>query len=285
LGHFSEIMKVDVMLKKDQVSDVLSRSGLKAGNHLLVHSSLRSVGPIEGGPNTLIEALLEVIGEAGTLAMPTFNYAFPLPEPFFDPKTVPSKTGALTETFMYYPGTVRSLHPTHSIAARGEMAEAFVADHNMFATFGIGSPIDRIAQAGGYVLLIGVTHLANSCIHVGESHAGVKKFYWRDGPLPVAKILVPDGSVVDYQLDCSASCSRAFNAVEYPLRRRNKILDLTLGKALCFLMTGKDVIETVMTMVRQQPDILFCNSNTCRPCSKGRQHLIEDGRLSYTPLS
>lgn len=267
------------MLAREGIRDVLTRSGLRTGDHLLVHSSLRSIGPIEGGPEALIEGLFEVISVAGTLAMPTFNYGSPLPEPFFDPKTTPSKTGALTEIFMRYPGALRSLHPTHSIAARGERAEEFVAGHNKFTTFGIGSPIDRLAQADGYVLLMGVSHLANSCIHVGESYAGVTKFYWRDGPLPIAKILMPDGAIVDYQLDCSASCSRAFNAVEYPLRRKNKIIDLTLGKALCFLMRGKDVIDTVVEMVRQQPDALFCNSSACRPCSMGRQHLIEEARL------
>lgn len=263
------------MLTKAQIKETLFSQGLRPGDHLLVHSSLRSVGPIEGGAEALIEALLEVTGQEGTLAMPTFNYRFGLPAPHFDPRLVRSRTGALTEIFRQRPGVVRSLHPTHSVAAQGKRASEFMADHYRFGAFGVGCPIDRLVQAGGYVLLLGVTHLANSCIHVGESHAGCTKFDWQDGPLPIVKILLPDGRIIDFQLDCTASCSRSFNAVEYWLRRGKMIKDLMLGDALCFLMKGKDIVDTVVEMIRREPDVLLCTRPNCRPCRMARQHLQE----------
>ena len=263
------------MLTKTQIKETLFSKGMKPGDHLLVHSSLRSVGPIEGGPDALIDALLEVVGPEGTLAMPAFNYRRYLPFPHFDARTTPGRTGALTEIFRKRPETLRSLHPTHSITAQGKRAAEFLADHYKFETFGIGSPLDRLAQAGGYVLLLGVTHLANSCIHVGESHAGRMKFYWEEGPLPIVKILQPEGKVIAHQLDCSASCSMAFNAVEYPMRRKNMITDLTLGEALCFLMKGRDVIEAVVGMIGEQPDALLCNRPNCRPCSMARRYILD----------
>lgn len=261
------------MLTKRNIYDILSRRGVRPGDSILVHSSLRSIGLIEGGPDALIDGLMEVVGPAGTLLMPAFNYTRPLPSPYFDPRTTPSRAGALTEIFRNRPGTQRSLHPTHSVAAQGKRAEEFLADHHKNLAFGIGSPIDRLSREGGYVLLIGVTHLANSCIHVGESHARVKKFYWVDGPLPIAKLLLPDGEILDYPLDCSSSCSKAFNSVEYPLRRKNLIIDLTLGNAICFLMKGIDVIETIVQMIREEPLILHCNREDCRPCVLSRREI------------
>jgi aminoglycoside 3-N-acetyltransferase len=268
------------VLTKQQIKDALINKGLRLGDHLLVHSSVKSVGLIDGGPDALIDALLEVVGDEGTLAMPAFNYTRPLPQPYFDVAITPSRAGALTEIYRQRPETLRSLHPSHSVAAQGKRAEEFLADHHKGLAFGVGSPVDRIAQAGGYVLLIGVTHMANSCIHIGESHAGVTKFYWENGPIPIAKLRMPNGKIIDHSLDCSSSCSMAFNSVEYPLRCKNMIMDLNVGEALSFLMRGKVVIETVVEMIRQRPDALFCNRSTCQPCIKGRQYLDESGLLN-----
>lgn len=232
------------------------------------------MGPIDGGPDALIDGLLQVVGREGSLVMPTFNYTRPLPSPYFDARTTPSKSGMLTEIFRHRPETQRSLHPTHSVAAQGDRAGEFLTDHYKYLAFGIGSPIDRLVQAGGYVLLIGVTQLANSCIHVGESHAGLKKFYWENGPLPIAKLLMPDGKIFEHQLDASSSCSMAFNSVEYALRRKNMITDLQLGEALCFLMKGKNIVQVVVEMIRKTPDILLCNQRTCRPCFMSRRNMF-----------
>jgi aminoglycoside 3-N-acetyltransferase len=263
------------MLTKAQIKEILFSKGLRPGDHLWVHSSLRSVGPIEGGPDALLDALLEICGSEGTLAMPAFNYRRYLPFPHFDARTTPGRTGALTEIFRQRPDTLRSLHPTHSLTAQGKHAREFLADHYKFPAFGIGSPLDRLVQAGAYVLLLGVTHLANSCIHIGEAHAGRKKFYWEEGPLPIVNMLMPDGMVIPHQLDCSASCSMAFNAIEYPMRRKNLITDLTLGDALCFLMKGRDAIDTVVEMINKEPDALLCNRPPCRPCFLTRRYVLD----------
>lgn len=259
---------------KRQIVDALGRAGLRRGDHLLVHSSLRKVGPIDGGADALIDGLLEVVGEDGTLAMPAFNTTRYLPTPCFDMRLTASRSGMLTEMYRQRPASQRSCHPTHSVVAQGRRAAEFLADHYLREAFGVDSPIDRLARAGGYVLLIGVTHMANSCIHIGESCAGVTKFYWDDGPLPVVKCRLPSGDIIDYELDCTASCSMAFNAVEYLLRKRNHVSDLNVGQALCFLMQGRDIIENVVEMLRERPDFLLCNREICRPCVLARKHLF-----------
>ncbi len=268
------------MITRRQIGDALRSTGLQLGDCLFVHSSLRAVGPIEGGPEALIDGLLDAVGAAGTLAMPSFHYTRPLPDPYWDPLTTPAKTGALTERFRARPGVRRSIHPTHSILAQGNRAEEFTADAMRYPAFGIGSPLDRIAQAGGWALLIGVTHTSNSCIHVGEVHANVPKFFWNEGPLPIAKVRMPDGTIVHHQLDCTASCSAAFNAVDLPLRRRGQIVDLNIGLAACYLMRCRDVIDAVIELWREYPGVLGCTKPTCRPCTLGRKHLLERPKCS-----
>jgi len=270
------------MTNKEDIKAALVDAGLRHGDHLFVHSSLKKIGPMDGGADALIDAMLEVVGHEGTLAMPSFNYTHPLPDPYFDVATTPGRTGVLTEVFRKRPGTLRSLHPTHSVIAQGARAAEFLAGHLATEAFGVGSPIDRIAQAGGYVMLIGVTQVANSTIHVAEAHAGVKKFFWAPGPLPITKMLMPDGSVIEHHLDCSASCDTAYPAIEYPLRQADKVIDLHIGSGVTYLMKGKDIIDVVVKMIAEKPDILFCRAPQCRCCSKGREYLRQTGVLENT---
>lgn len=260
-------------LSRRDITESLGKVGVAPGSHLLVHSSLRSLGEVDGGADAVIDALLDAVGPNGTLAMPAFHYTRPLPQPCYDPRNTPGKTGFLTERFRQRPRTLRSLNPTHSLAAQGPRAAEFLDGHLAVPTFGVNSPIDRLAHAGGWVLLMGVTHLANSTIHVGESHAGVVKFLWEDGPAPVAQVRLPDGSLVPHVIDPSSSCSMAFNAIEFPLRRAGRITDFRIGPALCFLMKGRDIIDTAIDMIRLFPDALMCTRAACRPCRMARAHL------------
>lgn len=271
------------MTTKQDIIKSLRQAGLTAGDHVVVHSSLRSVGPIEGGADTFIDALLEVVGDRGTLAMPSFNYTRPLPEPYFDAQLTAGRTGSLTEVFRKRATTLRSIHPTHSVCATGPRAVEFLADHLKVEAVGAGSPLDRIAQAGGYILMVGVTHVVNTTIHVGESYAGIPKFFWSAGTLPVAKVLLNDGRVIEHQIDCSASCDRAFNAVEFPMRARQAIIDLDIGQASSWLMRGAELIDVVVSTIRGQPDVLLCNYPFCRPCALARTQLAKHGLLERKP--
>ncbi len=261
------------MVTAAQIAQTLSDAGIRAGATLLVHCSLRSIGTLEGGPDALIDVMLDLLGPAGTLSMPTFNYSQPRVEPYFDPRSTPGRTGALTELFRRRPGTIRSLHPTHSVAGFGARAEEFLVDHYKADTFGAGSPLDRMARAGGFVLLLGVTHLANSTIHVGETHARRVKFFWDEGLAPTSLMLLPDGRVINHTLDATPACSLAFNEIDGTLRDDNQITDLYLGAAPSFLMRGQDVIDAVVRLIRRRDTALLCNRPSCRPCSMARKHL------------
>ncbi len=260
------------MLTRRAISDHLAELGLRPGDRLLVHSSYRSLGPVEGGPEAVLDAMLDAVGPAGLLAMPAFNYQ--APEPCFDPALTPGRTGILAECLRGRPGAVRSLHPTHSVVMMGREAASFTAGHHQSGAATLGSPLDRLAQAGGRILLLGVTHTANTTIHVAEQHAGARKFPPWDEP-PVASVKMPDGTLFPVTLDCSSSCSFAYNAIDYFMRRRGRIRDFLLGSALGTLMSGLDVIAATREALLEKPDILLCTRPECRRCCRSRAFLAQ----------
>ena len=98
------------------ISEDLSALGVRRGGVLLVHSSLRSLGYVPGGAETVIRGLLHALGEEGTLLLPSLSYDHATPRnPYFDIRRTPSNVGAIAEYFRQRPGTLRSMHPTHSV--------------------------------------------------------------------------------------------------------------------------------------------------------------------------
>ncbi|NLX06684.1 MAG: AAC(3) family N-acetyltransferase [Phycisphaerae bacterium] len=251
--------------------------GLQPGDSVIVHSAFRTLGAVQDGPQTAIATLLEAIGPRGNLMLPTFNYTLPPGEPF-DPAHTPGLTGVLTETGRAWPGAVRSLCPTHSVAVIGPDAKELTADHLRFRAVGIGSPIDRLAKRGGKVLLIGVGHTSNTTIHLGEEYAGVPKAPWAQG-LPTWTVRTPDGQIVEHRHDTSTTCSTGFGAAEYPMRQRGLIRDLRHGACKIQLMRAQDVIDSVVRVISEKPDILLCTWPGCVPCTRTRENLRREKKI------
>ena len=129
-----------------EVESALSEVGVGEGDAVFFQAGMAAFGTIEGGPQTVIDALRSVIGARGLIAMPAFPLTGPALEhlrrnPVFDARTDPSRMGAVSERFRLGRGVVRSVHPTHSICAEGPGAEAVVAGHEEAeAPFGEGTP-------------------------------------------------------------------------------------------------------------------------------------------------
>lgn len=150
-------------LNKETLINQIKGLGILAGDTILVHSSLSKIGYIENGPQTLIEAFIEVIGEQGNLLMPTspngeYQFDFIQKKPVFDVRNTPSKTGAITETFRKMEGVVRSIHPTEPVAAYGPQAKWLTEGHfNELTPYTDKSPFYRVSELGGKLVYIGVT--------------------------------------------------------------------------------------------------------------------------------
>jgi len=187
--------------------DDLAALGVTDGMVLMVHSSMSSLGWVSGGPVAVVHALERAIGDEGTLVMPTHSGDFsepsqwknpPVPEmwwetirqtmPSFDADMTPTRgMGVVPEAFRRQSGAVRSIHPSDSFAARGPQAEAIVADHTIDFPTGEGSPLARLYDLNGWVLLIGVDYLNATSLHLAESRADYprKKEVMRGGPMTV----------------------------------------------------------------------------------------------------
>lgn len=166
----------EAVVGRSEIAEDLRRLGLREGQHVLVHSSLSSLGRVEGGAPAVVHALLDVLGEGGTLLAPTLTGTediVPGGEWLFDAETSRSWTGVIPETVRTWPGAVRSLHPTHSVAAIGAAALRLTRGHEDCVTpCGPGSPYRRLAEEPeGRILLLGCDHEANTTLHAVEEMA------------------------------------------------------------------------------------------------------------------
>ena len=107
---------------KQTLQQDLAAMGLTGTETILIHSSMKSIGAVEGGADTVLDALMEFFAE-GLLLLPTHTWRFINEEnQMFDVRRSPCCVGILPELFRQRPGVVRSLHPTHSMAAYGKDA-------------------------------------------------------------------------------------------------------------------------------------------------------------------
>lgn len=189
-------MNEDYKILKDDLSAI----GLRYGDSVLVHSSYKSMGGLDGGIQTLVDALLSVIGDRGTLIVPTLTYSYVTPEePVFDFVDTPSCVGAVSEYVRCMSGAQRSVHPTHSCAAIGFNANYYVKGHENDRTpVGKNSPFYKLRELGGKVLMLGCDTNRNTSAHGIEEAFGTS--YCLSENFVTYKIIKPDRSyTADYR--------------------------------------------------------------------------------------
>jgi aminoglycoside 3-N-acetyltransferase len=172
----------------DLLAADFARLGVRAGDTLLVHASMRAIGWICGGPTVVVQALLDAVGPSGTIVVPAqtpYNRDpshwshDPIPEewwpavrdhqPAFDPALTPSTAmGALAERVRTWPGAARSGHPLTSFAAVGDRAIELMAGHPIQSLLGAESPLGALERADARVLLLGVGYAKCTTFHLAE---------------------------------------------------------------------------------------------------------------------
>ena len=245
------------------------------GGLLALHSSMKSMGWVEGGPNTVVDAFLDVLGPGGTLMVPTFTYGPDHAGKPFDPETSAPVTGLIPRTLWRRSDSVRSIAPTHSVAAIGGRALDLTRDHLYATTLGRHSPFHRLAEWGGFVMLLGCSHNSNSLIHVAESLAELPYIYVPAlaGSGGFCEVRQKDGRVKKIQLTEFTGCSKGFFKAETPLRAAGVIRDAKIGQATVQLMRASEVLGVLTPLLRADPCLLFCDKPTCSFCVPRRESL------------
>jgi len=185
-----ELSERKLVLKEDILKALLELK-VEQGDTLLVHTALSQIGYVCGGPQIIIEALIEAVGEHGTIMMPTQSWKNLDPSagvhweekvewwqtirdhwPAYDKEITPTNTmGAVAEMFRKWPNALRSDHPARSFAAYGKQAKYLIENHDLSNIFGVESPLDKLYQLGGKVLLLGVGYDKNTSLHLADALA------------------------------------------------------------------------------------------------------------------
>ena len=171
-----------------QIAQALTALGVHHGDILLVHSSLSSLGWVPGGALAVVQALLDAVGDTGTLVVPTQTGENsdpsgwsrpPVPpdwwpiiraeSPGFDPERSPAQhMGAIPEQVRTWPGARRSSHPQTSFAALGPSAADVVAVHDLDSQCGERSPLAALERLGAQVLLLGAGFGSCTAFHLAD---------------------------------------------------------------------------------------------------------------------
>ena len=249
------------VVRKAEIVQSLVALGIGAGDTLLLHSALSSLGRVEGGARAVVEACLHVLGPAGTLAVPTLS---DISKPFAA-ESSPSAVGQLTEVVRQWPGAVRSRHPTHSVAVIGAQARYLTDGHELGLPCGPDSPYNKLGALRGWVLLLGVDQDRNTTWHVAETIADVP--YLRTMTVKVAEA---DGSVRQKTLPKSPWGHRAFIGLDRRLREDGLLKIGRVGPAVARLMRAGEMIAWGIERLREDPAAFLCAKPRCVFCQWAR---------------
>jgi aminoglycoside 3-N-acetyltransferase len=245
-------------MTRQSLSRDLSALGLKAGMTVLAHSSLSSLGWVCGGAVALIQALMDVLTKDGTLVMPAHSSDLsepsywvnpPVPKewlqairdsmPAYEPDVTPTRgIGAAPEVFRKFPGVLRSAHPADSFAAWGKNARFVTAEHALDFPLGDSSPLARVYDLDGAVLLLGVGYDRNTSLHLSEFRSGTMEMEKQGAPL------LENGARVwkEYE-SLQSDFNEDFPAIGEAFEKSREIRKALVGSAGCTLMPQRALVD------------------------------------------
>ena len=230
---------------------------------------MRSIGRIVGGVDSLIYSLLLAVGSEGTILVPTFARLAATESA--NSRDVEAM-GILSDRIRARAGASRGSHPILSFAALGKNA-AFLTENTPFHyPLGTNSPLARLYQLNGAILLLGVGHNANAAIHLAE--------VWADAPYARRQARIQTGQESWEEMEGSPECSAGFAKIERVLRQARILREGYVGNAPSQFMRIQHVVSMAAEMLRGDPEILLCDDPSCEPCTLARRFTAEQRPLN-----
>jgi aminoglycoside 3-N-acetyltransferase len=261
---------------RESIAADLGRLGIVRGDVIFLHSSLRSLGWVEGGAEAVIDAFLDVLGAEGLLAVPTLTATFAagcmypdLVVYAFDPKETPSRVGKITDTLWRRPNAFRSAHPTHSLAAIGRRAEELVQGHAGTSTFGQDGPYGRYVAWGAKLVFLGVDLRSNTTLHAVEDWLDLA--YMQPDR---AMVKGPDGQPQVVTVYKSPMGDRDFYRQESKVQRLLENAGLIhrgkVAAADTMWLSAPEMVKLLTAELQRHADLLLCDDAGCEFCTKWR---------------
>lgn len=259
MTEFETILNTHSFQSKESLKAQLDSLGVKLGDTIIVHSSLKSMGWIAGGAQAVVEALMDSVTPNGTIIMPaqsadnsepSYWMLPPVPEEWHEPirQSIPAyhpnlthlrEMGKIAECFHRHSKTIRSPHPAHSFMAWGLHADDWMSKHPLEDSFGPSSPLGKMVNADVKIIMIGVSYESCTALHLSE--------YLAPGHTvsPQGAAIMQDGKriwatfdMVDVDSDIFPELGMAFEEMNPGIA-----LDGKLGQALCKVVPMKPLVD------------------------------------------
>ena len=255
-----------MLVTQQNIERGLESLGLGSESHVLVHSSYKAFGGVEGGPLAVVRALVETLG---TVMMPASTWVRTAvwdesglfggnayrPEPpagntatpFAYDTPIDRGIGVIPETFRTSYPVVRSSHPLQSFVAYGELAQQLCGAP--YDTDDI-EPVNRLMEAGGEVLLIGVSHTRSSAVHLAEHLGGRRRF--------VRHALTSEGAASVL----TSGDSTGFDELQPHVAHLERQAVVGKGTLRCYRL--RPYVEAARALIERDPAALLCDCERCR---------------------
>ncbi len=246
---------------KNELGSQLREMGLLPSDSVMLHSSMKAIGNVQGGADTVVDVFMEYLSD-GLFITPTHTWKQMSSEyRIFDPVSEPACVGIIPNIFMRRPGVCRSLHPTHSIAAFGKGAEEYVKGDDCFST-----PCDprgcfgRLRDIGAKILLAGVTHTKNTYIHSIEESMDIPERLTAQPTLFIVRM--SDGSLKEVPMyrhynRKMAHISESFDKLKDYYFKLGAAKKVTLGSADSILCDTRALFDATVAVLSRQPDFFI----------------------------
>ena len=255
---------------KENLFGQLRQMGVVPGDILMITGDLGKigwVGKIKPMLETILEAMLEGVGETGSIVAVSFTPTYPvgkLREDQVYDKATPTTSGGFSKLLLGHPKSVRSEHPTHSFVAIGAQSKEILADHNASdLTYG---PIGKIIELGGKMVMFGTADSKNGispCHYAQETEGfsrqnifkGRRGVYYTEG-----------GEKKLFRLESIGGCSRGFYKFYSDLIVGKQLSIGQFGNAFSVISPGKPCYEIIRTRIKENPRYALCDSPMCATC-------------------
>jgi aminoglycoside N3'-acetyltransferase len=256
---------------KEQLMEDLRTAGVMPGSLLHIKVSMRSVGHVDGGADTLLNAVLDVLGPEGTLVADAFVDSYPLPlskenQQKVSTLTTPSYAGVFANAMIRHPQMKRSRHPIQRFVAIGarakELMTAHTPDKNGYRV------MEELARLGAFNLNIGAR-----VVGVGTTHVAVEKTGLKKRIVPRGRNYLDDnGEIRLFNVNWNGGCAKGFVKFVPLYEKAGLIKHGKVGNAGTLLTKMAETLKLEQMVLQNDPAFFFCDDRTCKDCRLRWEH-------------